>query len=256
MNINDIYFDGKYREIWKLINPPKLAIKEVQFLIDYFKLATDDIVLDFMCGYGRHSVLLAREGINVTALDNSEAYLTEVEAYKQAEQLPIEVVKADAAEFKLTRKADLVICLGNSLSFFPPDTLKQILENLNLSLRDGGFFVINTWSIAEIAFLQHKSKSWSYVGEFRFIAESDVRFGPTRIESKHLILDRNGSREEKLAIDYIYSLNEIEMYLTAAGFELIENFSIPQQKSFCIGDNQAYIIAKKVSEPKHKGIFK
>ena len=53
-NVNNSYFDGYYKDIWREIVPESLTLKEADFLIDYFNLSHESQVLDLMCGYGRH----------------------------------------------------------------------------------------------------------------------------------------------------------------------------------------------------------
>ena len=77
-NINDIYFDGLYKEIWKTIIPDELTVKETDFMVTYFGLQPGNKVLDLMWGYGRHTLALARKGIHVTAIDNLAAYTAEI----------------------------------------------------------------------------------------------------------------------------------------------------------------------------------
>jgi hypothetical protein len=37
-NINDSYFDGYYKEIWRVMIPDELTTKEVDFMLPYFSL--------------------------------------------------------------------------------------------------------------------------------------------------------------------------------------------------------------------------
>ena len=60
-NINDSYFDGYYKELWRSIIPGELTIKEVDFMLPYFHLQPGSKVLDLMCGYGRHAIALAQK---------------------------------------------------------------------------------------------------------------------------------------------------------------------------------------------------
>ncbi len=77
-NINDTYFDGYYKDIWRSIIPEELTVKEVDFMQQYFNLDTGSKVLDLMCGYGRHAIALAKKGIPVTAVDILDEYIDEI----------------------------------------------------------------------------------------------------------------------------------------------------------------------------------
>lgn len=84
-NINDNFFDGYYKDIWRTLIPEELTVKEVDFMIPFFNLGSGSKVLDLMCGYGRHALGLARKGITVTAVDNLSAYINEVKAIAEKE---------------------------------------------------------------------------------------------------------------------------------------------------------------------------
>ena len=92
-NINDTFFDGYYKDIWKAIIPEELTNRESDFLINYFNLKAGNRVLDLMCGYGRHALALGRKGIAITAVDNLAAYISEIDLLAQKENLPIKAIQ-------------------------------------------------------------------------------------------------------------------------------------------------------------------
>ena len=245
-NINDSFFDGYYKEIWKSIIPDELTVKELDFMIPYFKLEKGSLVLDLMCGYGRHAIGLARKGIQVTAVDNLADYIREIKEVVKKEKLPLQPIQVSALDFKTDERFDLAICMGNSLNFFDPaDTLK-LLSNISSFLKTGGQILINSWSIAEIAFKNHKEKNWSQIGEMKFLTDSRILFNPTRIETESIIFPPDGQTEVKKGIDYIFSLNELEKMLNISGFKLNEVYSIPGRKKFTVGEPRVYLVAEKI----------
>ena len=58
---------------------------EVNFLIDQLKLQGNEKILDLACGYGRHSLELARRGYDVTGIDITSEYIEY--ATEQAESI-------------------------------------------------------------------------------------------------------------------------------------------------------------------------
>ena len=136
--------------------------------------------------------------------------------------------------------------MGNSLNFFNADDTALILSKISSFLKSGGHLLINTWSLAEIAIKQFKDKSWSYVGEMKFLTDSKFLFLPTRIETEHLIITPDGKTETKSAVDYIFSIAEMETMLNKAGLTMKEIYSIPGKKKFTLGEPRAYIIAEKL----------
>lgn len=245
-NINDIFFDGNYKQIWKTIIPEELTVKEIDFILSYFNLQKGDKVLDLMCGYGRHAIALAKKELVVNAVDNLGDYIDEIKQIAQKENLPITSIKADIGNYKSGDTFDLAICMGNSLQFFDEAGVTQILTNTAAQLKQGGHLLINSWSIAEIAIKNFQGKSWSEIGEFKFLTDSKYHLYPSRIEIATSIIAPDGSAEEKIAIDYIYSINEMEAMLKKAGFQLKESYSIPGRKKFTIGEPRVYFVAKKL----------
>ena len=245
-NINNSYFDGYYKDIWRNIIPAELTVKETDFMLQYFNLQPGNKVLDIMCGYGRHTVALAKKGINVTAVDNLDEYINEINETAGKDNLPIKAIKADIIKYKAEDIFDLALCMGNSLCFFDKNDTLKILKMIASHLKPGDHLFINTWMLAEIAFNGFREKAWSNLGDLKFITESKYLLQPSRIETEHLILAPDGKTETKKAIDYIYSIAETEQILTEAGFAMKEVYSIPGRKKFTLGDPRAYIIAQKI----------
>ena len=245
LNINDQFFDGHYKKIWKDLIPEELTRKELDFMFPYFNLNADSSVLDLMCGHGRHTLGLARKGIKVTALDNLADYVQEIIAAAENEKLNIRTILQNLMDWKGEGEHDLAICMGNSLQFFDPADMAHILKQVSISLKKGGQFLINSWSIAEISLRGFKEKVSTQMGEFQFNAESTWHFSPSRIEINSSIIGPDGQSEDRQSVDYIYSLNEMESLLLDAGLKMQEVYSIPGRKKFTLGEPRAYIIAEK-----------
>ena len=244
-NINDTYFDGQYKEIWRSIIPEELTIKEVDFIIPFFGLQAESRVLDLMCGYGRHALALARKGIPVSAVDNLADYINEIREVADREQLPLQATRADVINFSISGQYDLAMCMGNSLNFFDAADTKKLLATIAKHLKPGGKLLINTWSLAEIVFRNFKERSWSTVDGLKFLSESVILFRPARMETESIIIAPDGSSETKKGIDYIFSINEMEDLLSSAGLQMQEVYSIPGRKKFSVGEPRAYIVAEK-----------
>lgn len=244
-NINDNFFDGYYKDIWKATIPGILTERELKFILSYFNLQPGQRVLDLMCGYGRHSLGLAAEGMEVYAVDNLQAYITEIDTKAKEQGLTIHTSCASALDFPIPAPCDLAICMGNSLNFFSPPELATVLARIATATRSGGSLLINSWSLAEIAIPAFKEKAEAMVGDYHFASECKYLFHPTRMEIVSTMKALDGTIETKEAVDYIYSLNEMETMLQQAGFRIRECFSIPGRKAFALGEPRIYIVADK-----------
>ncbi|MFC0771859.1 class I SAM-dependent methyltransferase [Terrimonas alba] len=245
-NINNTYFDGYYKDIWRAIIPPEFSVKEAEFIQQYFNLNHESKVVDVMCGYGRHTIALAQKGVNVTAVDNLQEYINEIKEIAEKKSLPIKAIQADVLRFYTNDIFDLALCMGNSLNFFNANDTSRLLSSIAANLKKKGHLFINTWSLTEIAIKHFKENSWTTVDELKFLNASKYLFHPTRIETESTIIAPNGDTETKTAIDYIFSVAEMEAMLMQAGFSLKEIYSVPGRKKFNLGDSRAYIVAEKI----------
>ena len=189
---------------------------------------------------------MARKGISVTAVDNLADYINEVREALQREQLPVDCIQTDVLDYEPEEMFDLVICLGNNLSFFDKEETETLFSMIGTHTKPGGWFIANTWTIAEVVFKNFTSNAWSEINGLRYLTNSKMFFNPTRIEIETIITPQGAEEERKQAVDYIYSLNEMQVTLEKAGFAIKEIWSIPGKRKFTLGELRAYIVAQKV----------
>ncbi len=246
-NPNHHYFDGFYQLIWQQIIPPALTQKEVEHVLAHFQLNATTPVLDLMCGYGRHALALATQGIPVTAIDNQPSYIDQIETQATEQNLPLTAICSNALDWNPVPQHQLALCMGNSLNFFSPAELPVFLQKVSASLLPGGYFWINSWSISEIALqdpLDGETLT-TQLGDFSHTNTFHLKTDPLRIEIESRIEDAKGNREEKLAIDYLYSIPVLSDALKQAGLDLLVAESIPGKRSFEKGDPRVYILSQK-----------
>src|SRR5829696_6767773 len=94
-NANSTLFESFYKEIWRKLIPEGLTGTEADFIEELAGLKPGHCLLDIMCGFGRHSIELARRGYPVTAVDNLPDYINEIAAAAQEDKLCIKTVLED-----------------------------------------------------------------------------------------------------------------------------------------------------------------
>jgi cyclopropane fatty-acyl-phospholipid synthase-like methyltransferase len=245
-NINDRFFDGMYKEAWRKTIPEGLTEAEGDFIVEMANLQEGGKVLDLMCGWGRHSVELAKRGLKVTAVDNLKDYIEEINLTSLAKDLDIESIHASVVDLNLHKQFDAVICMGNSFNFFDRDSALSILRNVASNLKPHGILIINSWSIAEIAFRYFKEKDWFWAGDYRCVLENKYFTHPSRIESEQTIIAADGSSELLKAVDYIYSLDDLQFLFNDAGLKTRALYSTPRKRKWSFEDVRIYIVAEKI----------
>ena len=246
VNINNSFFEGVYKDVWKRLIPNGLTEAEVDFIMEAGGLKPGDQVLDIMCGYGRHALEMGRRGLGVTAVDNLDDYVREIKDKAQREKLPVEPVLSGALEVQLSGSYDAGICMGNSFAFFDKEDATLLLKKVASHLRTGGIFIINSWMIAEIAIKHFRERDWYYVGEYKYLLDYKFLFHPNRIESEQTIISKDGSVEVIKGVDYIFTLDELEGMFRQAGLVTKHIYSTPRKKPFSLGDGRIYIVAEKL----------
>jgi cyclopropane fatty-acyl-phospholipid synthase-like methyltransferase len=245
-NINDRFFEGIYKDAWKKTIPEGLTEAEADFIIGIANLQGGGKVLDLMCGWGRHSIELAKRGVNITAVDNLKDYIDEIDQQASENMLDIETIHTSVLNLSLESQFDAAICMGNSFNFFDREDAISLLKNVSTHLKSKGVFLINSWSIAEIAIRYFKEKDWYWAGDYRCIIENKYFIHPSRIESEQTIIASDGSSEVLNAVDYIYSLDDMETLLKEAGLTVRALYTTPRKKKWSFGDVRIYIVAEKI----------
>lgn len=246
-NINDSFFEGVYKDVWKKLIPNGLTEAEADFIIEIGGLQKDDRVLDIMCGYGRHALELGRRGIQITAVDNLGDYVQEIKGKAAKEALPVDAILSGALEVKLEGIYDAIVCMGNSFAFFNKEDSIAFLKKLSCHIKPGGVFIINSWMIAEIAIKHFREKDWLHVDGYKYLLDYKFHFHPNRIESEQTIIAKDGSVEVLKGIDYIFTLDELAAMFQEAGFATKDLYSTPRKKRFALGDARIYIVAEKIA---------
>ena len=127
-----------------LLTEQRTAV-EVDRILSWCDAAPVD-VLDMGCGFGRHSIELARRGFSVTGVDPSTTLLEHARRNAEAQGLAIDFVETGGAAFVRESSFDLAICLFTTLGQLPhigaAPEVDAMLGNLRASLRPGGSLVI------------------------------------------------------------------------------------------------------------------
>jgi cyclopropane fatty-acyl-phospholipid synthase-like methyltransferase len=245
-NINNTFFEGSYQQAWRHMMPQGLTLAETDFIWDVAALQPGHKVLDLMCGYGRHTFELAHRGAEVTAVDNLDSYIDEINDKATVAPLPVKALCVDVLDLSLTDTYDAAICMGNSFAFFSREDAIAILKNIAAHLKAGGIFILNSWMVAEVAIRHFKERDWHHAGDFQCILHSKYLLFPSRIETEQTIISPDGTIEKRSGVDYIFTLNELADMALQAGLKLKQVFSTPRKKPFTLGDAVSYLVMEKL----------
>ncbi|MDR3667122.1 MAG: class I SAM-dependent methyltransferase [Ignavibacteriaceae bacterium] len=138
------WFNSKeYLDVYQHRNEAD-AKRLFELIISNIQIPQNGKVLDLACGSGRHSLLFASKGFDVTGVDLSDNLLKVAILAADKEKLDIKFIKADLRHIRLKEKYDLVVNLFTSFGFFDNDEDNfAIFKTASDLLIPGGFFVFD-----------------------------------------------------------------------------------------------------------------
>ncbi|HEX9937182.1 MAG TPA: methyltransferase domain-containing protein [Longimicrobium sp.] len=139
------YFDETFISVYRDFLTPERTEREIEGLLEMVPLPPGGDVLDLPCGWGRHSIALARAGFRVTGLDQSETLLARGRKRAQAAHVEVDFVRGDMREIDWRERFDAVLSLYSSLGYFLSDDEDlRVLRGAAAALRAEGTFVLET----------------------------------------------------------------------------------------------------------------
>jgi SAM-dependent methyltransferase len=129
-----------HRADWESRHRDKLPGDPEPFVLEALPLAPRGLALDVAAGLGRHSLVLARAGMKVVAIDYSVTGLKILSRLARAEHLPIHAVAADLGDFPLKPQCyDAII----NVSFLD----RRLFPAFANALRIGGVLIFDSYHI-------------------------------------------------------------------------------------------------------------
>ncbi|HYZ75803.1 MAG TPA: class I SAM-dependent methyltransferase [Gaiellaceae bacterium] len=180
-------------------------------------------VLDCPCGYGRHSIPLARAGYRVVGADRSPVLLEE--ARRRAGEEGPTWVEADHRELPFADGSfDAVLNLFSSLGYRGEDGDRKTLAEFRRVLRPGGALVVETMHRDRLASI-FQPRGWEPLPDGGLMVEErlfDEVAG--EVETTHGLIDAEGRRDSVTYRMRCYTATELVRLVAAAGFAGIECF--------------------------------
>lgn len=175
-------------------------------------------VLDVPCGFGRHSVPLARANYRVVGVDRSGSLLAEAERRAGGERWP-KLVRADYRELPFAAESfDAAVNLFTSLGYLGDEEDTGVLAEIRRVLRPGGRLVLETMH-RDLLVRSFREQDWRLLGEGRLLLEQrtfDARSGVA--QTTQTLIDNTGRRDSRSFSVRVYTATELVAMLSRAGF--------------------------------------
>ncbi|MFZ2193108.1 MAG: class I SAM-dependent methyltransferase [Candidatus Moraniibacteriota bacterium] len=231
----------------------KLTLKqrtneEVNGIINLCSLKKKDVILDCPCGYGRHSIGLARRGYLVVGSDINSYELLIAKKEAERQRVKAEFKKENMLNLKYKNKFNAIINMWYSFGFFEleRDNIK-VLKNFYDALKDGGVFLmhtdVNLPKMHNGKFREYEKRRLKGRGILRQVEFYNKK--TKRNNGVWIIEDNNGSIRMKDYSVRVYSKNEFISLCKKVGFRSVNVYSDWSGKKYDEESDDMIIIVKK-----------
>jgi D-alanine-D-alanine ligase len=241
------FFGADYLNIYRHIFTEERSAQEVAFAQRVLNLEPGARVLDLCCGQGRHSVLLARNGFRVTALDLSPAYLEIARRAAESHNVKLDIIAADMRKIPFTDHFDGIVNMYSSFGYLESEADDaQVLKSVANALTSGGrvlFDMLNReWAIAN--YIQN---DWHNGPDGTlYVERRDFDLATSRMHVRFTIIGAEGGRRESIGHDIrLYTLTEITRMLSEVGFSVDATFGGFEGEPYAIDTRRMIISARK-----------
>ncbi len=205
--------------------PPQLhkkTEKEVQFILDSLSLKQGARLLDLACGFGRHSIQLAKRGYEVAGLDLSMSLLQRALNEAQRRSLSIKFIHGDMRELNFSEIFDACFCWATSFGYFDDRTNVEVLKGIHRSLKPGGRLLIDVVN-RDYVVAEMPSRTWWEGIDCVFLEEVEFDYNSSILHTKRSYIYEDGSPPKEFS-SYIrlYGLHELRTILRFSGFRILE----------------------------------
>lgn len=194
-------------------------------------------ILEFGCGTGAHAVHLIKKGYVIHGVDVSETMLARAEKNKKkldpslSRHLSFSI--GDIRNVRLKSTFDAVIALFHVISYLPKnEDIQAVLSTVKSQLKKGGIFFFDCWYGPAVLTEKPEMRMKHFENDrYKIIrkAEPKMLANANIVEVKYKLLaeEKTNGRIEKIEethrMRYFFK-PEIEMFLSLAGFQLVEFF--------------------------------
>lgn len=204
--------------------------------------------VDLACGTGTVSLLLARQGLDVTGVDLSEEMLTMAQQKAEGLENPPRFVRQSLQQLTLPRGVDLAVCALDSLDYITdPQDCAEAIRRVYRALNPGGIFIFDVNTPEKLramdgqVFLDEDDDVYC-VWRGEFDEQTNICSYGMDLFQRQGRLWRRSFEEHR---EYAYSAEQLTGFLKAAGFTGIRVYGDRRMEPPRPGEQRIYLKARK-----------
>ena len=214
------YFDDNYLKLFSFIETN--AASEVDGILRMLNIAPPSKILDLCCGFGRHALVLAQQGYEVTGIDISRSFLDYAEKQALEQGVFLKLERCDMRDVQHVEEYDAIVNLFTAFGFFDSEEEDlKVLKGVARALKPDGQFVIDTLNRDNIVHTG-RFQTWHIRNGTTILEERFFDFFKSRLEIiHHLVNATNGNRKLESSFR-LYTLREMLDMFARSGLLLTD----------------------------------
>ncbi|MGH2348663.1 MAG: class I SAM-dependent methyltransferase [bacterium] len=226
----------------------ELAKTQVPQVISLLQMTPPSRILDVGCGYGRHSIELARRGFEITGLDISDVQLTRAREKAAAAGVLVDWRQGDSRSMAFEAEFDVAINMFLSFGYFQTDEEHlALLRGVAKALRPGGRFLMDFWN------REHEIRGFERwlverTGEVFEVEEWEFDHLNGRLNWTNYVFFPDGRRDSWVHSIRAYTVVELRDLFDQAGLRLDAVYGSLDGQPFTIDSPAAVFVATKTSD--------
>ncbi|MFC1490152.1 class I SAM-dependent DNA methyltransferase [Candidatus Latescibacterota bacterium] len=196
----------------------------ISSVFDQFNINVTKI-LEIACGTGNFSLYLNERGYDITCTDLSAEMLNIAAAKFENNNIPKKLFAANMSALPLKAEFDAVLCLYDSVNYLlDSKNILKTFADIHSVLRTGGIFIFDVCTVKNSKLYFSNNTMFEELGDIKY--ERKCTFNDTDcIQENIFILDSNDKNYVERHLQRIYSLKEIEDFISESSFEKLGIFN-------------------------------
>jgi SAM-dependent methyltransferase len=243
------FFREDYLNVYNSVFTAERAEKEVAFVELALELKGGARILDLCCGQGRHSVLFAQHGFQVTGLDLNPVYLDLTRRSARAAKVSVETIEADMRQIPFQDHFDAIVNMYSSFGYLESEADDLgVLESATKAIRPGGRLMLDMLN-REWAITNYIQNDWHCGGDGTFYLEHrELDLASSHMHVTFTIIAPGGQRRNSVGHHIrLYTLTEISRLLGQVGLHMTGVFGGYDAEPYAIGTRRMIVLAQKPS---------
>lgn len=228
---------------------------DLPFYSHWLKKKETGDILELCCGTGRLTIPLAREGYNMTGVDNSTSMLRQAEEKACKSKVSVSFVESDIRSLDLPEVYDIIFIPFNSIHhLYTNRDFFDVLTSVKKHLKKDGYFLFDCFN-PDIRYIVNSEKEENIIAEYSTKDCREVIVKQTMIYESATQINRikwhyfiNGKFDSVQNMDMrLFFPKELDAYLNMYGFEIIYKFGSFREEIFEDKSAKQIFVCKKIN---------